>query len=102
MTEPFAEPPDITGLPIIYTNWLRAIPAPFEFGLDFGYMQPTSGPPTEPPKAAVRIVMSWEYAKLLRDALQEVIEQREGNVGELTVPPGVMLETSEDGAKQDG
>jgi hypothetical protein len=91
MNEPFAGPPNIEGLPIVYTNWLRAIPAPFEFGLDFGYIQPTAEAPTEPPKAAVRIVMTWEYAKLLSGALQEVIEQREGNVGELTMPPGIVL-----------
>jgi len=91
MTEPFAEQPDIEGVPIVYTNWLRAVPAPFEFGLDFGYMVPSEQPPTEPPKAAVRVVMSWEYAKLLFGALQEIIEQRESNVGELKLPPGVIL-----------
>ncbi|HEV3323068.1 MAG TPA: DUF3467 domain-containing protein [Solirubrobacteraceae bacterium] len=91
MSERFAQPPDIEGLPIVYTNWLRAIPAPFEFGLDFGYMAPMTEAPTEPPKAAVRVVMSWEYAKLLRDALQEVIETREGNVGEIKPPPGLLV-----------
>jgi uncharacterized protein DUF3467 len=91
MTEPFAEPPDIEGLPIVYTNWLRAIPAPFEFGLDFGYMAPRAEPPTEPPKAAVRVVMTWEYAKLLSNALREAIEQREGNAGEIKLPPGIMM-----------
>jgi hypothetical protein len=91
MNEPFAEPPNIEGLPIVYTNWLRAVPAPFEFGLDFGYIQPSAQPPTEPPKAAVRIVMTWEYAKLLRNALQEIIEQREGNVGEIALPQGILM-----------
>lgn len=91
MSEPFAQPPDIEGLPIVYTNWLRAIPAPFEFGLDFGYMQPSTEPPTEPPKATLRVVMTWEYAKLLSNALQEVIEQREGNTGEIKLPPGVVM-----------
>ncbi len=90
MSEPLAQPPDIEGLPIVYTNWLRTIPAPFEFGLDFGYIQPVAEPPTEPPRAAVRVVMTWEYAKLLRDALQEAIETREGNVGEIKHPPGLM------------
>jgi Protein of unknown function (DUF3467) len=91
MTEPFAEAPNIEGLPIVYTNWLRAIPAPFEFGLDFGYIQASAEALTEPPKAAVRIVMTWEYAKLLRNALQEIIEQREGNVGEITLPEGILV-----------
>ena len=90
MSEPLAQPPDIEGLPIVYTNWLRTIPAPFEFGLDFGYMAPVTEPPAEPPRGAVRVVMSWEYAKMLRDALQDAIEEREGNVGEIKRPPGLL------------
>lgn len=91
MTEPFAEPPDIEGLPIIYTNLLRIIPSPFEFAFDFGYIAPSAEMPTAPPKGQVRIVMSWEYAKVLRDALQAAIKTRESNVGEISRPPGVVL-----------
>jgi Protein of unknown function (DUF3467) len=90
MTEPFAGQPDIEGLPIVYTNLLRTIPSPFEFALDFGYIAPRAKPPTEPPKGQVRVVMSWEYAKLLRDTLQQAIGTRESNVGEIQEPPGLV------------
>jgi Protein of unknown function (DUF3467) len=91
MSEPLFDPPDIEGLPIVYTNLLRTIPSPFEFALDFGYIAPRAEMPTEPPRGQVRVVMSWEYAKLLRDMLQEAVEQREGNVGEIQKPPGILL-----------
>lgn len=90
MSEPSAQPPEIEGLPIVYTNWLRAIPSPFDFALDFGYMVPTVEPGGAHPKPSVRVAMTWEYAKLLRNALNEMIEQREGNHGEITLPPGVV------------
>lgn len=90
MTEPFAQPPDIEGVPIVYTNWLRAIPSPFDFALDFGYMVPVAESGGEPPKPAIRVAMTWEYAKLLRNALNEMIEQRESNHGEITLPPGIV------------
>jgi Protein of unknown function (DUF3467) len=85
---------------VVYTNLLRTIPSPFDFALDFGYIRPRPpDTPREPPPAQVRVVMSWEYAKLLRDALGEAIAVREGNVGEIKEPPGILRieETAEAG-----
>jgi Protein of unknown function (DUF3467) len=90
MSEPFVQPPNIEGVPIVYTNLLRTIPSPFEFGLDFGYIAPSAEMPLEAPRAQLRVVMSWEYAKLLRDMMQEAIENRESNVGEIQQPPGIL------------
>ncbi len=90
MMELAAQDPNVEGLPLVYTNWLRAIPSPFDFALDFGYMVPLPEPPAEPPTPTIRVVMTWEYAKLLRNALNEMIEQREGNRGEIMLPPGLV------------
>ncbi len=89
------EPPDLEGTPILYTNLLRMVPSPLEFALDLGYIAPRDAQPDEPPKAQLRVVMSWEYAKFLRDAMQQVIEQREANAGEIKSPPGVVIATRE-------
>jgi hypothetical protein len=90
MSDQLPDAPDMDGVPVLYTNLLRATPSPFEFALDFGYITPKTEPPSGPPAGQVRVVMSWEYAKLLRDAMQEVIEMRESNVGEIKRPPGIV------------
>lgn len=100
MTEPAAQPPDLTGTPIIYTNLLRYVPSPFEFALDFGYIAPSAELPSGPPPAQVRVVMTWEYAKLLRDALQKAIATRERNVGEIRRPQGIT-ELGDDDSESD-
>jgi Protein of unknown function (DUF3467) len=96
MSEGIPNPPDMDGVPVVYTNLLRTTASPFEFALDFGYITAKAEPPSEPPEGQVRVVMTWEYAKLLRDLMQEVIETREGNVGEINRPPGIVLREGEE------
>jgi hypothetical protein len=89
----------LTGLPIVYANWVRLAPAPFELGIDVGYVAPDT--PQEPD---LRLVMTWEHAKILQQALTQIVEQREENAGEIKVPPGIVLTmkptTPEKGAEQ--
>jgi hypothetical protein len=90
MSDSIPRSPDMDGVPVVYTNLLRTTPSPFDFSLDFGYIAPTNRVPDAPPAAQVRVVMTWEYAKILRDTLQEAIDTREGNVGEIGRPPGLI------------
>jgi hypothetical protein len=76
---------DRNATPLIYANWFAASPSPFELALDFGYQAPHM----EEPQRTVRIVNTWEHAKLLKEILDQIIEQREANVGEISRPPGV-------------
>jgi hypothetical protein len=100
MSDQLPGAPDMEGVPVLYTNLLRTNPSPFEFALDFGYITPKAELPSSPPAGQVRVVMSWEYAKLLRDAMQEVIETRESNVGEIKRPPGIVDVTATTEAKE--
>jgi hypothetical protein len=79
--------PDTNDIPVVYANWFAASPSPFELALDFGY----HAADIERPRPNVRIVSTWEHAKLLKEVLDQVIEIREGNVGEIGRPPGVEL-----------
>ena len=74
------------GVPIIYANWVAASPGPLDLALDFGYAMPG-----EPAQAGVRVAMTWEHAKLLRAVMDNIIKQRESNVGEITEPAGMEL-----------
>jgi hypothetical protein len=76
---------------LVYANQLGATPSPFDFAIDFAYVEPPAG---VPPDSGVRVVMTWEFAKVLRDVLNSAIDQREGNVGEIRLPPGVELASS--------
>lgn len=84
--DPQSGPESGVGLPILYANWVRAVPGPLDLALDYGYIAADT-----PQQPAVRVVMTWEYAKLLQKLLNAAIEQREGNVGEIELPPGVTL-----------
>jgi hypothetical protein len=84
-----------------YANWLRTVPGPLEFALDFGYIEPGIEAPPGGPREDVRVVMTWEYAKLLRDAMNQAIETREGNMGEIRELQGVVGEEVERGPRGD-
>jgi hypothetical protein len=75
-----------SGVQLIYVNWVGAQPGPFDLSIDVGYQ----GPPG-PPQPIARMVMTWEHAKLLRDVMDALIEQREKNTGEIGLPEGVAL-----------
>jgi hypothetical protein len=78
---------DQDQLPLVYANWFLAAPSPFELALDFGYQAADM----ERPQRSIRIVNTWEHAKLLKQVLDQIIEARESNVGEIPVPPGVQM-----------
>jgi len=77
-------------VPLVYANWIKFVPGPFDLSLDLGYF----GPDT-PPQSTMRLVVTWEHAKLLHSALGELVAQREENVGEIKHPPGVQLSSGE-------
>jgi hypothetical protein len=74
-------------VPVVYANWFAAGPSPFELAIDFGYQAPD----TDGPRRVVRIVNTWEHAKLIKQVLDQIIEIREGNTGEIATPPGIRL-----------
>jgi hypothetical protein len=78
---------DTDNLPLVYANWFAASPSPFELAIDFGYQAGDTGQA----QRSVRIINTWEHAKLLKQVLDQVIEIRESNVGEISTPPGVEL-----------
>jgi hypothetical protein len=84
------------GLPILYANWVRLNPGPFDLAIDVGYVAPDT-----PQAPDVRLVMTWEHAKILRHALDEIVEQRERNTGEIKTPPGIVLTSIGDGPEPD-
>jgi hypothetical protein len=86
VAEPETPPERRPELPLIYANWVRLVPSPFELALDAGYFAPDT-----PPQPNLRIVMTWEHAKILQRALTGIIQQREENVGEIKTPPGIEL-----------
>jgi Protein of unknown function (DUF3467) len=81
------DPTPKDDVPVVYANWFLAGPSPFELALDFGYQAPD----TDGPRRAVRIVSTWEHAKLLKQVLDQIIEIRENNTGEIAEPPGIRL-----------
>lgn len=85
--------PSVPGpmLPIVYCNWVRLAPGPFDLALDVGYVAPDS-----PDQPDLRLVMTWEHAKILCHALNEIVEQRERNTGEIKAPPGIVLTSISD------
>jgi hypothetical protein len=70
------------GVPVVYMNWLRTLGSPGDLSIDVGYQAGDT-----PPQPAVRLAMTWEHAKLLRDALDKAIvavEEKIGDVRDLT------------------
>lgn len=83
-------------LPLVYANWVRLVPGPLDLGLDAGYFAPDT-----PPRPMLRLVLTWEHAKILHQLLGSIIEQREGNVGEIKLPPGIAMVSAPPGAQED-
>lgn len=69
------DPTDAT----VYSNWVRAGSTPYDLSLDFGYRR-REGPPPEFP---VRVVMSWEHAKVLQEVLQTALSDYEEAAGSI-------------------
>jgi hypothetical protein len=78
-------------LPLVYANWMRLMPTPLDVALDVGYFAPDT-----PPHPQLRIVMTWEHLKMLQGLIAAIIEQREGNVGEIALPDGITITRAED------
>jgi Protein of unknown function (DUF3467) len=83
--------PATDDLALVYTNWVRAVPGPFDLAVDFGYQPGDLGP-----QPMVRVVMTWEHAKILRRALDLIVDRREANTGEIKDPPGVVFGPQEE------
>jgi hypothetical protein len=64
--------------PLVYASWFRSISGPYELALDLGYRVSDD----LPPKPDVRLIVAWEYAVALRDALSQLIETYEKASGE--------------------
>jgi hypothetical protein len=79
-------------LPLMYANWMRLMPAPLDVALDVGYFAPDT-----PPHPQLRIVMTWEHVKMLQGLITAIVEQREGNFGEIALPDGITIVRAGDG-----
>jgi hypothetical protein len=82
---PIVDLPDDTKL--IYANWMRVNGTVYDVGIDFGYID-EKGPPDAYP---VRVVMTWEHARLLLGLLERNLSSYEEQVR-----PVPDFETSED------
>jgi hypothetical protein len=65
-------------VPLVYANAMGVLAGGADLSLDFGYRTWATGPVW-----AVRVVMSWEHAVVMCDALGEIIERYETDVGEI-------------------
>jgi hypothetical protein len=65
------------NLPLIYVNWFRTVPTAYDLGIDVGYRHYALEP-----QPAARLVMSWEYAVVVRDLLSKMIQTYEEETGE--------------------
>jgi hypothetical protein len=72
--------------PLLYASWHRAVPGPFDLGIDFGYLGHDGSV-----VPGMRVVTTWEHAKLLHQVLGKAIEQREANAGTIELPPGITI-----------
>ena len=69
------DPTDAT----VYSNWVRAASTPCDLSLDFGYRR-REGPPQEFP---VRVVMSWEHARVLHEIIAVALSDYEEAAGSI-------------------
>jgi hypothetical protein len=76
---------------LIYVNWVRYISSPYDLSLDVGY-RADPGPPEEFP---VRLVMSWEQAKILRLLLEDAVDGFEENVGPIREIGGGVVDITD-------
>lgn len=68
--------PDST-LPVVYANWFRLLAAPYDVTFDLGYRAGDL-----PPNPGVRLVLAWEHAIAIRDAINHAVENYEKATGE--------------------
>jgi len=66
------------SVPLVYANAMGVLAGGADLSLDFGYGTWATGPVW-----AVRVVVSWEHAVVMCDALGEIIERYETDVGEI-------------------
>lgn len=64
------------GIQLVYVNWFRTEGSPGDLALDIGYQSGNA-----PPQVAARLAMTWEHARLLREALTKAIEAIETEIG---------------------
>ena len=76
---------------LIYVNWVRYRSSPYDLTLDVGY-RANPGPPQEFP---VRLVMSWEQAKILRILLEDAVDGFEKDVGPIREIEGSPVDITE-------
>jgi hypothetical protein len=72
-------------LPLVYANWSRALGNVHDLALDLGYRTGQL-----PPRADIRLVITWQYAAVLREMLNHLIEQYEEESGEVIRTPEGM------------
>jgi len=73
---------------LVYANWVRLVPTPFDLALDVGY-NTQSGPPDAFP---ARVVMSWEHALVLNELLLNALADYKKQAGELRTFEGTITE----------
>jgi len=61
---------------LIYANWMRVNGTVYDVGIDFAYID-EDGPPDSYP---VRVVMTWEHARLLHGLLERNLASYEEQV----------------------
>ena len=66
---------------LVYCNAVRAFGGATDVTLDCGFRYGN-----DEPTMAVRLVMSWEHAKMLLPVLEQLINNYETNVGEIPSP----------------
>jgi Protein of unknown function (DUF3467) len=80
MTTGIAKLPEDTAL--VYANWVRMNAGLLDLSIDFGYVEESfMGPPED--GFPVRVVMSWEQAKVLVELLQENVKLYEEHAGKI-------------------
>jgi Protein of unknown function (DUF3467) len=84
--EPATEHPHATAPPMqmVYANVAGIRASAFDVSVEFGHAIPASeGEVQIPPNWLVRVAMSWEHARALRDLLDKQLEAYETQVGPL-------------------
>lgn len=76
---------------VVYVNWVRYRSSPYDLSLDVGYRS-NPGPPQDFP---IRLVMSWEQAKILRVLLEDAVDGFEENVGPIREIEGEPIDVSD-------
>jgi hypothetical protein len=70
-----------SDFPRYYANWVRPFGGLYDLTIDFGYNRQEGDEPE--PEWLARIVLSWEEAVILSEALGMQIAQYEDQVGEI-------------------